>query len=96
MSEIGCIILSVFAATIALPIATGLWHMARALLAGDTLLAKRLGLPLLRLGLWLAGTIVILASHGREYHIAILLSIAAGLLQLPRDWPVIRSFLWPR
>jgi len=95
MSVLVYTVLSVFAAILALALAVGLWRIVRALLAGEAALARRFVLPCLRFGLWLAGTVVLRTAHGRGFRLAILLNMAAVLLGLAHDWPVLRTSLGP-
>lgn len=95
MPILGSIVLSIFAAVLASALAVGLWRMIRALRAGDAPQARRFLLPFLRLSLWLAGAVVLVVSQGRGYRVALLMSIGAMLLNLPRDWAVLRSSQGP-
>ena len=96
MSGVGYTIICVFTAVFTVPVAAGLWYMAKALWVGDAKAASRLAPPLLRAGVWLAGIFVLVASHGRSYRVALLLAFAPALLRPLGDWwPALRTHLWP-
>ena len=95
MPILSSFVLSVFAAVLASALAVGLWRLVRALHTRDAPQVKRLLLPFLRLSLWLAGAVVLVVSQGRSYRVALLMSIAAMLLNLPRDWAAFRSSQGP-
>jgi hypothetical protein len=66
-------------------------HIARALRVGDRPKAKTILLSELRIGLILAGLIVLIVTHGHGIRIAQILLIIMLTLGIPRDWRVLRG-----
>lgn len=68
--------------------------MAQLLHRGETKQAKLLIMPLLRVGLWLAGLIVVLISHGRDLRQAAVLALCAEFLQMPKILRALGGDWW--
>ena len=69
----------------------GTVRIVLALRIGDRQEAKALSMSLLRIGLVLAGFVIIVVTHGRSMRVAQVLLIIMMLLGLPKDFRVLRG-----